>query len=251
MLTTEEKKARKQASAKRYYENNKDKLKMAVKVYREKNSDAIKEKKRIRHLNNKEADNLKNKAHKKRNPEKWKTYDQEYYKNNRDKILVAVKTYNTTNRKKRQEYIGEYNKLHKVELAHKRKTYQLNNRERTNSYFKKKRKTDAKFRIAQNLRGRLYNVLKRRKINKSWSVLELVGCSLDELKNYLQSLFQPGMTWENQGEWHIDHIKPCASFDLTNPEEQKKCFHFSNLQPLWAIDNVTKKASLNWGKKVA
>ena len=70
----------------------------------------------------------------------------------------------------------------------------------------------------------------------------LIGCSLEELKKHLESQFKPGMSWKNRGRngWHIDHIKPCASFDLSKSEEQHKCFHYSNLQPLWAKENLRK-----------
>ena len=69
----------------------------------------------------------------------------------------------------------------------------------------------------------------------------LTGCaSWNELKIYLESKFSNGMTWENMGEWHIDHIKPCYSFDLTDEKQQMECFHFTNLQPLWAKDNLSK-----------
>ena len=74
--------------------------------------------------------------------------------------------------------------------------------------------------------------------------MKLCGCSLEKLKQHLESQFTEGMTWDNKGDWHVDHIKPCASFDLTNPEEQKKCFHYTNLQPLWALDNMKKGAKL-------
>ena len=63
-------------------------------------------------------------------------------------------------------------------------------------------------------------------------------------KKYLEAKFQYGMSWENYGEWHVDHIKPCSSFNLEDPEEQKKCFHYKNLQPLWAKDNLAKGASV-------
>ena len=77
-----------------------------------------------------------------------------------------------------------------------------------------------------------------RKTKATFELLE--ECSTDELNKHLESLFQQGMSWDNYGEWHIDHIRPCASFDLTDFEQQKQCFHYSNLQPLWAADNFAK-----------
>jgi hypothetical protein len=68
----------------------------------------------------------------------------------------------------------------------------------------------------------------------------LLGCSVSFLKGFLEAKFTEGMTWQNHGEWHIDHIKPCASFNLLDEEEQKKCFHYTNLQPLWAAENLSK-----------
>jgi hypothetical protein len=77
---------------------------------------------------------------------------------------------------------------------------------------------------------------------KTDTTLALIGCSIKDLRLYLESLWQPGMSWETYGTdgWHIDHILPCASFDLLDPEQQRKCFHYTNLQPLWAKDNLRK-----------
>lgn len=81
---------------------------------------------------------------------------------------------------------------------------------------------------------------------KHQSTFELLGCTLEELYAHIEAQFLPGMSWGNYGHdtWHIDHIKPCASFDLTDPEQQRVCFHYTNLQPLWAIDNIRKGAKL-------
>lgn len=99
---------------------------------------------------------------------------------------------------------------------------------------------DPKNKIRHRLRTRMYHLLKG--IRKAANSEELIGCSASELKTYLEGLFQEGMTWDNYGRngWHVDHIKPCALFDLTNPKEQRKCFHFTNLQPLWEHDNLSK-----------
>lgn len=75
---------------------------------------------------------------------------------------------------------------------------------------------------------------------KAASTLTLLGCSVEELKAHLAKQFRPGMMWETYGLWQIDHIKPCAKFDLRDPSQQKQCFHFSNLQPLWALENFKK-----------
>lgn len=78
---------------------------------------------------------------------------------------------------------------------------------------------------------------------KSCGTQELIGCSHQRLKAHLESQFKPGMTWKNYGKWHVDHIRPCASFnDLTEMSQQKDCFHYSNLQPLWASENMSKNA---------
>jgi len=72
--------------------------------------------------------------------------------------------------------------------------------------------------------------------------LDLLGCTVEELRAHLEKQFKRGMSWSNYGRWHIDHIRPCASFDLTDPEQQRICFHYSNLQPLWAEENMRKGA---------
>ena len=94
--------------------------------------------------------------------------------------------------------------------------------------------------VTQALRSRYSSALNSRNVIKTTSVLSLVGCSIPELMSYLEARFAPNMSWDNRGEWHIDHIRPCHSFDLTKLEELQICFHYSNLQPLWARDNLSK-----------
>ncbi len=104
----------------------------------------------------------------------------------------------------------------------------------------KRRQVDPQYGLLCSLRSRVYNVMKGN--TKSFAILELLGCSLKELKKHIENQFQKGMSWENYGfyGWHIDHIIPCSKFNLIDPEQQKTCFNYSNLQPLWAIDNLRK-----------
>ena len=108
-------------------------------------------------------------------------------------------------------------------------------------YNKKKYKEDPYYRFVFLMRSRIGKVLRERNIGKQDKSYDLLGCSKADFINYFESLFTEGMSWEKVGkEIHIDHIKPCCSFDLTQEEEQKKCFHYTNLQPLWAADNLSK-----------
>lgn len=107
-------------------------------------------------------------------------------------------------------------------------------------YEKNRKLNDAKFKIIKTLRSRLGCAVRRQNSHKNNTTIELLGCSVSFLKEFLESKFKDGMTWKNHGEWHIDHIKPCASFNLLDEEEQKKCFHYTNLQPLWASENLSK-----------
>jgi hypothetical protein len=105
--------------------------------------------------------------------------------------------------------------------------------------------TDPQYRLARVLRARIRKVLKQQSAKKANLTYNLVGCPIPDVKKHLESQFKPGMTWENHGKvWQIDHILPCASFDLTDPAQQLKCFHWTNLQPLWNKDNQKKNAKL-------
>ena len=100
---------------------------------------------------------------------------------------------------------------------------------------------DPDFRIRRSSRARVRRFVKR----KSMSTQSLVGCTWSEFRMWLESEFKPGMTWLNYGEWEIDHIIPCSSFDLSNEDQLRKCFHYSNTQPLWKSDNARKGDSLD------
>lgn len=120
-------------------------------------------------------------------------------------------------------------------------------RQYNSSWTKNKCKTDTGFRILCNLRRRMtieIQKLKAREADSSKcdSSLTLIGTNIETLKQHIERKFQEGMTWDNYGKWHMDHIRPCASFDFSIAEEQHKCFHYTYLQPLWAADNLRKGA---------
>ncbi len=99
--------------------------------------------------------------------------------------------------------------------------------------------------LRQRLQGRINCALKPLKSRNTARVTDLIGCTITDLRAHLEVLFLPGMTWENRRLWHIDHIRPCKSFDLIDIAQRHACFHWSNLQPLWAHDNLTKSARLD------
>ena len=109
-----------------------------------------------------------------------------------------------------------------------------------NTYMRDKRKNEPHYKISNALRCRIRAALNG--IKKSKSTEKLIGCTIEYLKVYLENQFKEGMTWQNHGTdgWHIDHVRPCKSFDLSDPEQQKQCFHYTNLQPLWWWENLEK-----------
>ena len=109
------------------------------------------------------------------------------------------------------------------------------------NYQNKRNKEDINHRLAGSLRARLRAAIKKNRTVKSFRTMELVGCTIDELKKHLERKFKKGMSWNNYGKWHVDHVVPVDFFDLTKIEEQKKCFHYLNLQPLLARDNLRKR----------
>lgn len=97
---------------------------------------------------------------------------------------------------------------------------------------------DITYKLRRRIRARIYMALKNN--YKNTSTINLLGCSIVELKQYLENKFVLNMSWNNYGKWHIDHIIPCNNFNLNDETQQKKCFHYTNLQPLWAKDNISK-----------
>jgi hypothetical protein len=216
-----------------YRKNNATKLKL----YKEKNIDKIKEKNREYRLNNKEYISQKAKERRQNNWEKVREIAKKSKLKNREKIIIKAKEYRIKNKEKIKEY------RQRPEVIARIKANKIKNKDKINANKrcreKLKRETNPSYKLITNQRTRITGILKNHKTTKT---LDLLCCSAQFLRTYLESKFLDGMSWENYGKygWHVDHIIPCSSFDLTDSEQQKKCFHYTNLQPLWAIDNLKK-----------
>jgi len=108
------------------------------------------------------------------------------------------------------------------------------------NYMNRRYKTDTRFRILTRLRNRTREAVSTYGGKKCKSTLKYTGCTIEELCKHLESKFINGLSWDNIHLWDIDHVIPCSSFDMAKPEDQLKCFHYSNLQPMWRIDNIRK-----------
>ena len=124
-------------------------------------------------------------------------------------------------------------------------TWRANHKSVRAKYVTNRRRSDLGFRLRANLRCRIYHALRHQK--KPGSTPALIGCTIPEFKAHIASLFVPGLSWGNYGrlagQWSIDHIKPCCMFDLTDERQMGQCFHYTNMQPLWHVDNMKKHAT--------
>jgi hypothetical protein len=205
---------RKAIQDKLYREENKERIKAQRKAYREANRDLILEKKK------------------------------RYYDENKEQILKKhrEKAYH-----KRYRRIRPSRRLHPIQ--HIRDYYKATKVERDKISYTKAMKnylSKPSNKIAHTYRSSLFRYIKVK--NPRNTTKDFLGCTFQKLKNHLQSQFAEGMTWDNMGRggWHIDHIIPCAFFDLTKPSHQKLCFNYKNLQPLWESDNCSKGDKIHW-----
>jgi hypothetical protein len=195
----------------------------------------------------------------------------ERYEKNKEKIAEWGRRYRQRPdvAKRRKEYMAEWKKNNSEHARKKRLEWARNNPEKHSAsvqrwrrrhpdkykagrseYRKNRYRKDINYRLKKILGTRFANIMKGKKCNET--VRNLVGCTMPQLKKHIESQFSDGMSWENYGYpdkdylsgWHIDHITPCAAFDLSVESERKKCFHYSNLQPLWALDNIKKGAKI-------
>ena len=167
-----------------------------------------------------------------KNIEQRKEYEKEYRLKNKERIRGVKKEYYLKNIEHYKEY--------RLKTKEYQKEWSLKNREYLRGYERNKYRTNINFKLRRICRTRIRQALKG--ISKSAHTMELIGCTIDELRRHIESLFEPWMTWENQGlgGWDIDHIKAMTKFDLTDPEQQHACCNWSNLQPMEHIANIKK-----------
>lgn len=168
-----------------------------------------------------------------------KTYVRSHCKLCQNEVSIA---WRKANLERSRQINRKSNARRKAGLEHKprqtheeKKAYEL-------AYFHKRYRTDPNYKMHRLLRSRIRTALKRN--SKSTSTLELLGTTVEHLRQHLEAQFLPGMNWKNHGrgndKWVVDHMMPCASFDLTQEDHQRQCFHWTNLQPLWDPDNNAK-----------
>lgn len=193
--------------------------------------------------------------------EKYKLYTIEYRKKDsyKNQKKISDKKYNETHKKEKKEYDDKYRKIEKNIIRKKevgkkytntdeyrkmnrevsRKRYKTDKyRKYMNNYITKRKLIDINFRLIYLLRSRIYHAIKNEL--KNGSAIKDLGCTIPLLKIHIEKQFKSGMNWNNHGKWHLDHKIPLSSFDLTNREQFLKACHYSNIQPLWAFDNLSK-----------
>jgi hypothetical protein len=218
----------KREQSKEYY---KTKGKVLKKEYHKKNKAKILAYKKKKYYENREkflqvAKEYRNRPNVKK---RMHSYVREYWIKNKDKIRETIKKYEINNK--------EYLKSKKKEYAKKNKSrLRAIARERVRGYYK----NNPQFKLKEYLRNRVREVLKEQKTIKSKSTFELIGCSPKKLRNHIEKLFKKNMSWDNYGKWHVDHIVPCSRFNLVDKNQQKICFNYKNLQPMWAKENISK-----------
>lgn len=181
----------------------------------------------------------------------------EWAKENRESYLRSARGYTKRNRikirdKARKAYWRDVEKSR----AKSREKYKRNRRQKCEYqklYLKRRKKSDPRFRALINCRRRIYILLKSAGVKKKTRSAELIGKDRKGLMDYISSLFLPGMSWDNYGKgpgkWVIDHIIPARYFDHSKIEEQKRCWNYRNLKPIWDKDNCAKSDRLPCGSR--
>ena len=213
------------ARQKEYRKEKRKELNLKHREWYKENKDEINRKRRLKYQNN---------------IEKFTEYNKKYYLENKDKIVEYNKVYKKKNKEKLDKYNKEYQIVNEVKLKEKTRNYGLNNREKINTRRRKKRDEDPLVKLVDILRCRINTAFRLRDYKKTSKTCKLLGADFKTVSRHVEQQFTKGMSWELVGpEIHIDHIIPLAS--ATNEEELIKLCHYTNLQPLWAEENLKKR----------
>jgi len=217
------------------------------KQYYQKNKNKEKERGLKDYYDNKSERSLSHQKWKDENQDKIRERSKKYYYGHQEELKKKSLDWATRNKDRKAETLKEWKRNHRSEIR---------------NYEKQKWDNDPNFKMARVLRNRMRHAVKSQGCAKKGHLRDMIGCSISFFKQHIESQFQDGMTWENYGRrgWHIDHIRPCSSFNLTSEKDQKECFHYSNTQPLWEKDNLSKSSyykgklirrynKLKWEKK--
>ncbi len=227
--TNEEKKIANRLAAKKY--RNSKKYKATIKKYQ----NSIKGKAtRAKYIKSKKHKILeKIRVRKYLESEKGKTTRAKYKKTKKFKVMnkIAQAKYGRTEKGKLANKKWQQSKAGKIYLKEWKRKLWI-----------RIKKDPAKVMILR-IRQIIPKALKRKNQIRKANFINLLGCSTDQLRKHIENKFKPGMNWNNYGPkgWHVDHIKAINNFDLSERKQQKICFNYTNLQPLWADENLKKK----------
>lgn len=241
----------KECQQKQYYKAHKEKIDEYKRQYREDNKEKIAEYQEQYHEDNKEELIEYKRQYQEVHKEELTERHKRYYEDNKEELAEYIKQYQKVNKEKIAEQKKQYYEANKEKIAKYKKQWSEDNKEQTNEHRRERYKKDYKYRLSEAFSSGVYHSLKRKGISKkgySWE--KIVGYTTQDLMKHLEEQFKDGMSWDNYGKWHIDHINPKCLFDFTSYEDNEfqRCWALKNLQPLWAKENLKKGSNL-WAQE--
>lgn len=182
------------------------------------------------------------------NPEKIKARSHKWKKENPEKVRENNRKWREENSEKYKAYLRKWREENRERDNALKRKWAIENKEKINKSLRDKYQNNPQHRLKSLLRGRIRDVVNKEHISRE--TFELLGLNAKEFKEYFEDQFEEGMTWDNQGDWHIEHIIPCSAFDQENPQHRAVCWHYLNLRPMWGDENISKGSSLPDGMNI-
>ena len=223
---------------KNYRQKNKDSILKWQYIYRFNNKDVLNKLNKDYRINNSESIKNKKKEYYDKNSDVLRNKKKEYYNKNKDKIKESGYIYRNKNKNTIKEKQKKYYIDNKEKITKRVKEYAFKNREKINKNQANRKQKDSLFKLRCNVYNLIYVSIKKQGYSKKTKTFKILGCSFEEFKSHLEKQFVDGMTWNNMGKWHLDHIYPVSL--AKDEEELIKLNHYTNFQPLWATDNIKK-----------